>query len=485
MYTHRSTSPSGGVDQTAQVDARARARGAAWAGAQLRMGKVCCDDGCTQQADTNPNTGKKWNRARCWYCHNVDKAAAKRELMRKRKRVRDSLGPASAPSEPDDLDALSTQEWAGTEEEDEEQGEGGAGGEGGEGGERREEGEEGEARGGEEREVGVLSPSSDILAQLAQLEAQASKLRTAHAQELLKKERAEAEAAVVATAAAEAEAKKAAAAAKKAAATALGRCPVCCKLPYVPTTGRVCRSKTVCRCDLFPMALPFGLAYGDIVLHSIGTTEATATVLYFVPAGPWSAGVPRPLWKSLPTLPVDSVLALPLGLENNPQNWILLRAYDVSPQTVIDLSGRRVRAPTRYEPERIAASRTVNVHRRRQCFNRTLGGEHRCFCCFCLLVFSYDDEYRINTAPGTANCDKVRAMEAGHIYAHSRGVALIGHDIDGLWNLMPLCHTCNARMGTQTAWDFIAVQSNVHHLHTPDYVAAQALYEQSCPAQLT
>ena len=66
------------------------------------------------------------------------------------------------------------------------------------------------------------------------------------------------------------------------------------------------------------------------------------------------------------------------------------------------------------------------------------------------------EEYDVNTSPATLDCDKVRCHEAGHIVAHSVGKPIIGDEIDGSWNLIPLCHNCNCRMGRQLAWDFIA-----------------------------
>ena len=78
------------------------------------MGKVCCAQGCSEQADTNPRTGSRWNRAVCWRCHTANKAATERERVLKRRR--DSLMAVSAPNEPDDLDDLGTQEWTEVDE---------------------------------------------------------------------------------------------------------------------------------------------------------------------------------------------------------------------------------------------------------------------------------------------------------------------------------------------------------------------------------
>lgn len=137
---------------------------------------MCSAQGCSEQADTNPRTGSRWNRSVCWRCHSAKKAATERERAFKRKR--DSLMAVSAPNEPDDLDDLPTQEWSEVEEVDEvEKGEG-------------EEGEEAEGEDAGEREVGVSSPTSTIATQLAQVEAQAGELRAALAQERLRKEQA-------------------------------------------------------------------------------------------------------------------------------------------------------------------------------------------------------------------------------------------------------------------------------------------------------
>ena len=94
-----------------------------------------------------------------------------------------------------------------------------------------------------------------------------------------------------------------------------------------------------------------------------------------------------------------------------------------------------------------------------------------------------DEEHEVNTSSATLDCDKVRCHEAGHIYAHSLGAPIIGDAIDDFWNLVPLCHNCNCRMGRQLVWDFIA-RSNASHLHLPEYVAAKALYEQNLPEAL-
>ena len=93
------------------------------------------------------------------------------------------------------------------------------------------------------------------------------------------------------------------------------------------------------------------------------------------------------------------------------------------------------------------------------------------------------EEYDVNTSPATLDCDKVRCHEAGHIVAHSVGKPIIGDEIDGSWNLIPLCHNCNCRMGRQLAWDFIAA-SVAGHLHLPGYVNAKAQFEHMLPEEL-
>jgi hypothetical protein len=59
-----------------------------------------------------------------------------------------------------------------------------------------------------------------------------------------------------------------------------------------------------------------------------------------------------------------------------------------SPATQRLLPIQTSRPPSRYEPERLAASRLITDERRRECYDNTLGGQHRCFSCLALLCFT-------------------------------------------------------------------------------------------------
>lgn len=148
-----------------------------------------------------------------------------------------------------------------------------------------------------------------------------------------------------------------------------------------------------------------------------------------------------------------------------------------------DLTGRTVRAPQRFEPARYTASRAITDVQRKKCFNTKLQQRHRCFCCFQLLVFTMWEEYAINTDPSTATSEKVRCFEAGHVYPHSKGHPIIGDAIDGDWNLIPLCHSCNVVMNVRIAFDFIR---ELHPAHLTDrtYQAAEQRYNDNLPNQL-
>ena len=137
-----------------------------------------------------------------------------------------------------------------------------------------------------------------------------------------------------------------------------------------------------------------------------------------------------------------------------------------------DLTGRTIRAPARYEPARIAASRLITAERRKECFDKTVGRQHRCFCCMALLVFTMEEEFTYNTDRRNATKPKVRIHEAGHVYAHSLG----GPDL--LWNLVPLCHGCNVRMQRQLAFEFIEREAaGAPILDTAEYKAARANFD--------
>jgi hypothetical protein len=160
--------------------------------------------------------------------------------------------------------------------------------------------------------------------------------------------------------------------------------------------------------------------------------------------------------------------------------WQLVPVSDIEP-AVVDLSGRCIRAPSRYVPERLAASRCISEAQRRVCFNRTLDGQHRCFCCLALLVFTMEEEFQINRT--AVDDKKVRCHEAGHCLAHSLGKPVIGDHVDEKWNLIPLCHSCNVRMGRQNAFAFIEkVQPT--RMAKAEIRMARAEFERMCPAQL-
>ena len=243
--------------------------------------------------------------------------------------------------------------------------------------------------------------------------------------------------------------------------------------------------KLACRCDHFPLAMPSGLALGDVVTCTSLTGDIEAIALYFVHEGATkvhNVSTHRHLLCEGKACPYDGVIVT-RGVIGDVLDWLLYPVENVELKTIIDLTGRRVRAPSWYMSERVAASRIITRDRRLECFNKTLGGKHRCFSCFALLIFTMDEEFTINTDVDTLDADKVRCHEAGHIFAHSLGKPIIGDDIDGSWNLMPLCHNCNCRMGRQLAWTFIAA-SHATHLHMQEFVDAKAHYEQSLPEEL-
>ena len=94
-----------------------------------------------------------------------------------------------------------------------------------------------------------------------------------------------------------------------------------------------------------------------------------------------------------------------------------------------------------------------------------------------------DEEFTINTDVDTLDDDKVRCHEAGHVCAHSRGKPIIGDEIDSLWNLIPLCHNCNCRMGRQNAFPFIAAAKPAH-VDMLEYRDAKTEFERNVPAEL-
>ena len=239
-----------------------------------------------------------------------------------------------------------------------------------------------------------------------------------------------------------------------------------------------------CKCEWFPMCLPLGLAFGDIV--SVGEDQACA--LYFAPKGtiwgtnakPWSPGPPGRLPQV--TLSEDSIICLPGTCDK-----IRFRDMFAAPAATVTqyyelVDGRARRPPSRYEPDRLAASRRITRERRKECFDQTIAGQHRCFSCFCLLVFTMDEEYRINTDPDTSDADKVRCHEAGHVYPHSKAaVEFSDRDLaDALWNLIPLCHNCNCRMGRQQAFQFIDA-GNPTMRDVPEYIEQKQQFERNFP----
>eukprot|EP01043_Picozoa_sp_COSAG02_P019431 COSAG02_NODE_934_length_15809_cov_59.853787_10_plen_460_part_00 len=237
-----------------------------------------------------------------------------------------------------------------------------------------------------------------------------------------------------------------------------------------------------CRCDYFPMSLPAGLAFGDVVTFG----EKQAYALYFAPKGTlWGTNV-KP-WSVLmhPTgckLAVDSIICLPCTSTTLKIQELFAAPASSVQQHYEEVEGWVRRPPSRYEPARLAASRTISSFRRKECFDQTLDGRHRCFSCFCLLVFTMDEEFRINTDPSTSDADKVRCHEAGHVYPHSKAaVEFTDSDMaDALWNLIPLCHNCNCRMGRQQAFEFIDA-ANPAHRGMPEYVAQQQQFERNFP----
>jgi hypothetical protein len=240
------------------------------------------------------------------------------------------------------------------------------------------------------------------------------------------------------------------------------------------------RGVRACRCDKFPLALPLDLGYGDLVMCTTGTRPTEATALYFVYAGTKAPGVlcagNNADWSRFVT-PHDGIIVT-VAEPGDTQSWQLFPVECVSAITVVDLVGRRTRAPAWYEPCRLAASRRITEVRRRQCFNQKLDGRHRCFCCYALLVFSMQEEFTINTGVNTPDAEKVRCHEAGHVFAHSKGVILFPDDVDSLWNLIPLCHNCNTRMGRQLAFQFIGA-SNPPHCTSVDYTTQKHLFERN------
>ena len=242
------------------------------------------------------------------------------------------------------------------------------------------------------------------------------------------------------------------------------------------TAGRVCR------CDHFPLALPNNLAFGDCVECAVSESSCTqhCVVLYFAPAGtvlapdtrvyPWKHGrtyhksQQRSLHGAGMKLLNDMVVVVPIEAGNiGLASWRLYLPEQVTVQTLL-INSRVSRAPSRYEPERLAASRLITAERRRECYDKTLGGQHRCFSCLALLCFTLRDEVQSNVAADDAG--RVRCHEAGHVFAHSLGGP------DELWNLVPLCHACNGLMRRNQAFDWIEklVPDRVHH---EDYTSAK------------
>ena len=89
-----------------------------------------------------------------------------------------------------------------------------------------------------------------------------------------------------------------------------------------------------------------------------------------------------------------------------------------------------------------------------------------------LLTFTMDEEFRHNTDSRNKGQEQVRIHAAGHVYAHSLG----GPDL--LWNLIPLCHGCNCRMGRHLAFDWIEQKAaGAPVLDTAEYKEARARFD--------
>ena len=84
--------------------------------------------------------------------------------------------------------------------------------------------------------------------------------------------------------------------------------------------------------------------------------------------------------------------------------------------------------------------------------------------------------------PDTSDADKVRCHEAGHVYPHSKAaVEFSDQDLaDALWNLIPLCHNCNCRMGRQQAFQFIDA-GNPTMRDVPEYIEQKQQFERNFP----
>ena len=283
--------------------------------------------------------------------------------------------------------------------------------------------------------------------------------------------------------------------------TARERCTMCTLMEFTAEehADASMRWSTMkgCRCHHFPMALPLGLAFGDAVTVTVDESHTeNATLLYFVPKGTVD-GLPfRHAMKARDGNNPTTADAIVVILDSNVQRimiegrfnfastrWSVVPADCVSLDTVVDLTGWRIRAPSRYEPERVAASRLITADERRACFDRTLSGEHRCFCCLAVLVFTMEEEFTTNVGHVGNDVAYVRCHEAGHVLAHSIGKPVIGDRVNELWNVIPLCHSCNVRMGRMNAFSFIE-KANPERLMHQTYQSAKLLFEQKCPPEL-
>ena len=163
-----------------------------------------------------------------------------------------------------------------------------------------------------------------------------------------------------------------------------------------------------CVCEHFPMQLTGGCAFGDAVVVELDGHDdpQPCFVLWFAPMGTkWAEEATRvvgPWSKSggdhAPCLSENSLIVLPAIALRAPteasQFRFKYRDLRAVPEASVqrhwmeDLSGRTVRAPQRYEPARLAASRLITRERRRECFEQTVKRQHRCFCCLALLKSS-------------------------------------------------------------------------------------------------
>ena len=343
-----------------------------------------------------------------------EKAAAERERKRKK---RDSLAPASVPDEPEDLDALSTQQWTADEPE------------------------------GRERERTEIEKKERITPELAALKrllASIDPKMVTHGHNNSWRDHTG----------------KFVRVPEKKKRVKVDRCSTCGLL------------ENTCKCDYFPMCMPNGLGFGDKVRYG----EQVVYALYFAPVGTaWSPSC-KPWYSKIDLQPAarlheDSIICLPEASDR-----VHLGDLFVAPVSKVRthyevIDGRVRRPPSRYEPERLRASRAVSVSLRLRCFRLTIGGRHCCFSCGMTLCSSMAEELRINANPRTAAADHVRTVEAGHVHAHARGGP------DELWNLIPLCHSCNCQMQVNLAFDWIESRRPAPaHVNHPDYIARKQCF---------